>query len=185
MLMLYLDTPHFLHSEQYRAIATSGKAGRPDAHGKDEVQFRPSFVTSDKQWHPIMIIPTVLISGPILERAIMNVVRYQPGGRMAQATSYSGILFLAGQVADGVDAEEQTQKILANISAILGANKASKSSILSTTIYVANINDYDSVNRAWDSWLDKDNPPARACVEAGLAAPEYLVEIQVIAAQVT
>ena len=33
----------------------------------------------------------------------------------------------------------------------------------------------------WDAWVSKDNPPVRACVEAKLAAPEYKVEIQIIA----
>ncbi len=34
---------------------------------------------------------------------------------------------------------------------------------------------------AWDAWVDKGNPPARATVEARLAGPEYLVEIVVTA----
>ena len=39
------------------------------------------------------------------------------------------------------------------------------------------------MNAAWDAWVDKGNPPARATVEARLVAPEYLVEIAVTAAR--
>jgi len=35
----------------------------------------------------------------------------------------------------------------------------------------------------WDAWVSPGNTPARACVEARLAAPEYTVEIQVTAAR--
>ncbi|MCJ2024966.1 Rid family hydrolase, partial [Methylobacterium sp. J-067] len=39
------------------------------------------------------------------------------------------------------------------------------------------------MNAAWDAWVSKENPPTRATVEAKLAAPEYLVEIVVVAAR--
>lgn len=38
------------------------------------------------------------------------------------------------------------------------------------------------MNTAWEAWIDRANPPARATVEAKLAAPKYLVEIAAIAA---
>jgi enamine deaminase RidA (YjgF/YER057c/UK114 family) len=38
------------------------------------------------------------------------------------------------------------------------------------------------MNAAWDAWVDKANPPARATVESKLAGPDYLVEIMVEAA---
>jgi enamine deaminase RidA (YjgF/YER057c/UK114 family) len=38
------------------------------------------------------------------------------------------------------------------------------------------------MNQVWTEWVDKDNKPVRACIEAKLAAPQYLVEIQVEAA---
>ena len=39
------------------------------------------------------------------------------------------------------------------------------------------------MNRAWDAWVDMANLPARATVEARLAAPAYKVEIAVVAAR--
>src|SRR5262249_45294557 len=47
------------------------------------------------------------------------------------------------------------------------------------------IGTFSEMNAVWDAWVDKSNPPARATVEARLAAPKYLVEIVVIAAVLT
>ena len=43
--------------------------------------------------------------------------------------------------------------------------------------------DFAAMNAVWDAWIDKANMPARATVEAKLAAPDYKVEIAVIAAK--
>jgi enamine deaminase RidA (YjgF/YER057c/UK114 family) len=39
------------------------------------------------------------------------------------------------------------------------------------------------MNSIWDAWVSPGNTPARACVEAKLAAPKFTVEIAVIAAR--
>ena len=39
------------------------------------------------------------------------------------------------------------------------------------------------IPRLWDAGIDPANPPARACVESRLAAPQYMVEIMMIAAK--
>jgi len=50
------------------------------------------------------------------------------------------------------------------------------------TIWLADIKDFAAMNQVWDQWVPKDNSPPRACVEAKLAAPQYKVEIRVLAA---
>ena len=42
---------------------------------------------------------------------------------------------------------------------------------------------FDQLNEVWGQWVDKQNAPVRACVEARLANPAMLVEIQVTAAK--
>ena len=54
-------------------------------------------------------------------------------------------------------------------------------SILSATIWLADMNEFADMNAIWDMWVAKGNPPVRACVESKLAAPQYKVEIQVTA----
>ena len=42
---------------------------------------------------------------------------------------------------------------------------------------------FAEMNAVWDAWVSPGNTPARACVEAKLAAPDYHVEIMVVAAK--
>ncbi len=58
-----------------------------------------------------------------------------------------------------------------------------KTRILSATIYLADIRSFAQMNSVWDAWVPQGHTPARATVEAKLAAPAYKVEIQVIAAR--
>ena len=116
----------------------------------------------------------------------MAIERMQCGSRMSQIVVNAGTVYLADQVAmdaPGGSATDQTKNILARIDALLAEASSDKSKILSATIWLSNIKLYDEMNTIWDAWIDPDNPPARACVEAILAFPEYDVEIMVVAAQ--
>ncbi len=42
---------------------------------------------------------------------------------------------------------------------------------------------FNEMNKVWDGWVAPGNPPARACVQAGLATPQIKVEIMVLAAK--
>ena len=57
-----------------------------------------------------------------------------------------------------------------------------KSRILSAIVYIADIARKEEMNRAWDEWVDRANPPMRACLGVALEPP-HLVEIVVTAAQ--
>jgi enamine deaminase RidA (YjgF/YER057c/UK114 family) len=102
---------------------------------------------------------------------------------MSSAVVANGFVFLAGQVAKDTKAgvEGQTKEILAQIDALLAQAGSDKGRILTATVYLADIGTFAQMNRAWDAWVPADAKPARATVEAKLAAPEYLVEIQVTA----
>ncbi len=50
------------------------------------------------------------------------------------------------------------------------------------TIYLADIATFSEMNSAWDTWVVEGATPARATVQAKLVAPEYKVEIAVVAA---
>ena len=111
------------------------------------------------------------------------ILRIESGTRMSQAVVANGFIFLAGQVADdpSKDVEDQTRQVLAEIDRLLAAAGADKRRILTATVYLADIGDFAAMNRAWDAWVAQDAKPARATIEAALAAPEYRVEIQVTA----
>ena len=112
------------------------------------------------------------------------ITRLHPDDRMSQAVIHGDTIWLAGQVGEpGEDVVAQTRTALAEIESLLAEAGSSKSKILSATIWLADIGDFEAMNSVWDAWVDRDNPPARATGESRLAAPEYRVEIIVVAAR--
>jgi enamine deaminase RidA (YjgF/YER057c/UK114 family) len=112
-----------------------------------------------------------------------TITRHEAGPRMSQAVIHNGTVYLAGQVAEGANVAEQTRKILADIDRLLALSGSSKARLLSAQIFLSDISTFAEMNQVWDAWVDKANPPARATVEAKLAARHFLVEIMVVAAQ--
>jgi enamine deaminase RidA (YjgF/YER057c/UK114 family) len=112
------------------------------------------------------------------------ITRLHSDDRMSQAVIHGDTIWLAGQVGEpGEDVVAQTRTALAEIESLLAEAGSSKSKILSATIWLADIADFEAMNSVWDAWVDRDNPPARATGESRLAAPEYRVEIIVVAAR--
>jgi enamine deaminase RidA (YjgF/YER057c/UK114 family) len=113
----------------------------------------------------------------------MSIRRIEPGPRMCQAVVHGGMVYLAGQVgAPGESVTAQTQAVLQQIDRLMAEAGSDKSRILTATIWLADIGDFAQMNAVWDTWVDPANPPARATGESRLAAPEYKVEIIVVAA---
>lgn len=110
--------------------------------------------------------------------------RIQPGKRYSEAVIANGLVFLSGMVPDNLDADAtaQTTNVLAQIDKLLAELGMTKSRIVDATIYLADMADYNAMNTAWDLWVEEDQAPARATVEARLANPEWKVEIKVTAA---
>ena len=77
---------------------------------------------------------------------------------------------------------EQTRLALADADATLAEAGTDKSRILSAMVYVADMQRKEEMNKAWDEWADRENPPMRACVGATLA-DKSLVEIVFTAAK--
>jgi enamine deaminase RidA (YjgF/YER057c/UK114 family) len=114
----------------------------------------------------------------------MTIERIECGQRMSQAVVHGTTVYVAGQVNKDVpDVFGQTVAILKQIDDLLAKAGSSKNRILSATIYLADIKTFADMNKAWDAWVPALATPARATVEAKLAAPEYVVEIAVIAAK--
>lgn len=113
----------------------------------------------------------------------MSIERLDKGRRMSEAVIHGDTVYLAGQVAEGPDVASQTRAVLASIDALLARAGTDKSRILTTTIWLSDIANFAAMNAVWDAWVDQANPPARATSEGKLAAPQYLVEIIVIAAR--
>lgn len=114
----------------------------------------------------------------------MTIKRLHVGPRLSQVAIHGNTLYSAGIVADdpSVDAAGQTRQILERIDQYLAEGGTDKTQLLNVTIWLADMKDYAAMNSVWDGWVAAGNSPPRACVEAKLAAPQYKVEIRVLAA---
>ncbi|NBJ12976.1 RidA family protein [Microvirga arsenatis] len=116
----------------------------------------------------------------------MTIQRIKPGPRMSGAVVHGNTVYLAGQVAQesaGKSVTEQTKEILSIIDSLLAEAGTDKSKILMANIWLTDMGTFQEMNAVWDAWVSPGNTPARATVEARLAAPAFKVEIAVIAAK--
>jgi enamine deaminase RidA (YjgF/YER057c/UK114 family) len=116
----------------------------------------------------------------------MTIQRIKPGPRMSGAVVHGDTVYLAGQVANqaaGKSVAEQTQEILSIIDGLLAEAGTDKSKLLMVNIWLTDMATFQEMNAVWDAWVSPGNTPARATVEAKLAAPQFKVEIAVIAAK--
>lgn len=113
----------------------------------------------------------------------MAIKRIGTGKRMSDAVVYNGMVFLSGQVGSpGKTTKEQTIEALSSIDRLLKEAGTDKSRILSATIWLADMVDFDIMNEVWEAWVEKGATPARATSQAQLASPLYRIEIIVTAA---
>ena len=114
----------------------------------------------------------------------MSVKRIEPGKRFSAAVVHGDTVYLAGTVASdtSVGVKGQTEQILKRMDQLLAAAGSSKSKVLSANVYMTDITKWEEMNSAWDAWVDPNNMPVRATVEAKLAQPKYQVEIMMTAA---
>jgi enamine deaminase RidA (YjgF/YER057c/UK114 family) len=116
----------------------------------------------------------------------MAIQRLEVGSRMSKAVVNGSTVYLAGIVADqakGKSVTEQTKDILGQIDGLLAKAGTDKSKLLSANIWITDMSTFAEMNAVWDGWVSPGNTPARATVEAKLAAPDYKVEIMVVAAR--
>ena len=116
----------------------------------------------------------------------MTIERKEVGARMSQIVIHGDTVYLAGIVAHankGKSVTEQTREILATIDNFLAQAGSDKAKLLSANIWITDMAKFAEMNAVWDAWVAPGQTPARACVEARLAAPDYAVEIMVVAAK--
>lgn len=112
----------------------------------------------------------------------------RPGAPLSKAVKANGFLFLTGHVAgpvDKVDAgciRSQTTGTLENIQRTLKECGASLEDVVRATVYLTEMSDKSAMNEAYITFFPND-PPARSCIGVKeLGAPEYRIEIDIVAA---
>jgi len=112
----------------------------------------------------------------------MSIQRFNTTTRMSSVVIHNGLVFLCGQVGDGVTVAEQTRDCLARVEQLLTEHGSSRRHMLQATIWLRDMADFDAMNAIWDAWVPAGHAPARACGEARLAHPDLKVEVIVTAA---
>jgi 2-iminobutanoate/2-iminopropanoate deaminase len=87
---------------------------------------------------------------------------------------------VSGELVGGEDVAAQTRQVLKNLEAVLKAAGASFEAVVKTTIFLADMNDFATVNDLYAGCFDGD-PPARATVEVSRLPKDVRVEIDAIA----
>lgn len=111
-------------------------------------------------------------------------------GPYSIATEAGGLIFLSGMVAldpetgdrGPEDVIGQTHQAMKNIGGILGDLGLDYADIAKSTIFLTDMADYPSVNKAYGSYFQTE-PPARSAIQAGALPGGFLVEIEVVAAR--
>lgn len=91
-------------------------------------------------------------------------------GPYSQAIVSGGFVFTAGQIAldpasgevVGADAATQAERVLENLSAVLEAAGSSMGDVVKTTVYLADLNDYASVNEVYARYFTEPFPARSA-----------------------
>ena len=103
---------------------------------------------------------------------------------------HSRILYISGQVGIGPDGllkegvEAQTEQVCRNIVAILEANGMGIADLVKLNSYIINPGDLGAFRAARTRVFGDAKPASTLAVIQALAGPQYLVEIEAVAAQV-
>lgn len=109
-------------------------------------------------------------------------------GPYSQAVRSGNMVFLAGQIPINPKTgqvnlgtiEEQTAQVMDNLKAVLAADGMSMDNVVSTTVFVKELNDFAKLNTVYGSYFH-DKPPARATVQVQRLPKDAAVEISAIA----
>lgn len=109
-------------------------------------------------------------------------------GPYSQAVKVGGMVFCSGQipidpatgefVSDAIAA--QTEQVLTNLGEVLRAAGTGLESVVKTTVFLADMNDFAEMNEVYGRFF-QENKPARATVQAGRLPRDARVEIDCIA----
>ena len=110
-------------------------------------------------------------------------------GPYSQAVRAGNLIFVSGQIpidpvvgsiVDG-GISEQAHQVFRNISAILREAGTDLSSVVKTTIFLADMNDFQTVNSIYAEYMTGEILPARSAVQAARLPKDVRIEVELIA----
>ena len=117
----------------------------------------------------------------------MSIQRFHTNERMSQIVTHGDTVYIAGQVAwknRGGSITDQTNEILDAIDNYLIEAGSDKWNMLSASVWLSDAAaQLEEFNQVWDNWVPEGHAPTRACVQSTLVAPDFHVEVAVVAAK--
>jgi 2-iminobutanoate/2-iminopropanoate deaminase len=144
--------------------------------------------------HALLILTALAAAAPALAQESGNKVISTPNapeaiGPYSQAIRAGKTVYLAGQIAidpktkqlrADASIEEQTRLVLENLKAVLAADGLTMDHVVSTTVFLKDLNEFGKMNEVYATYFKKA-PPARATVEVARLPRDVKVEIAAIA----
>jgi 2-iminobutanoate/2-iminopropanoate deaminase len=134
-----------------------------------------------------VIIPSIL-KGRNMD-VVLTRDAAQPVGPYSQAIVANGWIYTSGQIPTGpdgkivgTDIETQTEQVIKNLKAVLGAAGAGLEDVVKATVFMKNLGDFARFNAVYAKQFGS-HKPARSTAEVSRLALDSLVEIEVIAAK--
>jgi 2-iminobutanoate/2-iminopropanoate deaminase len=143
---------------------------------------------------PLIAIATVAAVVPagaqeVGKKVIATPIAPNAIGPYSQAIRAGRTLYLAGQIAidpktnqllSNGSIEEQTRRVLDNLTAVLAADGLTMDNVVSTTVFLKDVGEFERMNAVYATYF-KSAPPARATVEVARLPRDAKIEISAIA----
>jgi 2-iminobutanoate/2-iminopropanoate deaminase len=144
-------------------------------------------------WPLVMLAIAATVSGATAQETGKKVIATPTApnaiGPYSQAIRAGKSLYLAGQipidpktnqVLSNGTIEEQTRRVLDNLSAVLAADGLTMDNVVTTTVFLKDLNDFEKMNGVYATYF-KNAPPARATIEVARIPRDVKIEISAIA----
>lgn len=119
------------------------------------------------------------ISAKNAPAAVGPYVHAVKAGEMLYTSGQLGLIPESGVLPEGIEA--QTKQALENLKAVVEAAGLTLGNVVKTTVFLADINDFATVNKIYAEYFTGE-APARSCVQVAKLPKDGLVEIEAIAA---
>lgn len=123
-----------------------------------------------------------------MKRIIYTKTAATPKAPYSQAVAFKDLLFVSGQCPKDPETgklkhgsiEEQVRLTMENLKSVLEAGGSSLNNVLKTTVFLADMDDFDVMNKIYEEYFTNDKP-ARSCIQAAKLPFGIKVEIEAIA----
>lgn len=110
------------------------------------------------------------------------ITRIHPQPQWSDAVVHNQVAYFVEVPESGTDMAQQCAAVLTQAERTLALCGSGKDRILMAVIYIKHMEQRATLNAVWEAWLPSDAAPARVCVSAEMASPDFLLEIAFTAA---